>query len=76
MGRTSYGKGLAQRFLPLADGSALRLTYAEIMTPDNSAYNKQGLAPGLKLPDELADEEFSQDESLTKLLNFINMYKK
>ena len=73
VGRKSYGKGLAQRFLPLSDGSALLLTYAEILTPDNFAYNNQGLEPDMRLPEELADEDFSQDESLPRLLDFVEM---
>jgi len=76
VGRKSFGKGLAQRFLPLPDGSALLLTYAEIITPDNVGYHNQGLEPDLRLPEELVDEDFSQDASLSRLLDFIKMHQK
>jgi carboxyl-terminal processing protease len=76
VGRKSFGKGLAQRFLPLPDGSALLLTYAEIITPDNVGYNNQGLEPELRLPEELVDQDFSQDASVFRLLDFIKMHQK
>ncbi len=76
VGRKSFGKGLAQRFLPLADGSALLLTYAEVITPDNVSYHNQGLEPDLPLPEELVDEDFSQDASLSRLLDFITLNQK
>ncbi len=76
VGRKSFGKGLAQRFLPLPDGSALLLTYAEILMPDNVGYHNQGLEPDIRLPEELADEDFSQDASLSRLLDFIKMNEK
>lgn len=73
VGQKTYGKGLAQRFLPLSNGSALLLTYAEILTPYNVAYNNQGLEPDKILPSELMKEDFSQDESLQKLLDFVEI---
>jgi carboxyl-terminal processing protease len=75
-GRKSFGKGLAQRFLPLPDGSALLLTYAEIIMADNAGYHNQGLEPDIRLPAELVDEDFSQDTSLSRLLDFIKMNEK
>jgi len=64
VGETSYGKGLAQRFFPLADGSALRLTFAELLTPEGRRFNGKGLpalypletaspAPATAMADEL-----------------------
>jgi carboxyl-terminal processing protease len=76
VGRKSFGKGLAQRFLPLPGGSALLLTYAEIITPDNVGYHNQGLEPDLRLSEELVDEDFSQGASLSRLLDFIKMHQK
>jgi carboxyl-terminal processing protease len=71
IGRTTYGKGLAQRFLPLADGSALLVTYAEILTPDGAAYHNQGLQPDLVLPDDWTDVDYNQEESLSGLFDFL-----
>ncbi|WP_306547837.1 S41 family peptidase [Desulfobulbus sp.] len=71
VGAATYGKGLAQRFLPLPDGSALLLTYAEILTPEGVAFHQRGLAPGLRLPEELARQDFSKESSITALFDFI-----
>ena len=71
VGTPTYGKGLAQRFLPLPDGSALLLTYAEILTPDGVAFHQRGLAPGLRLPEDLARQDFSRESSITALFDFI-----
>ncbi|MFP7754360.1 S41 family peptidase [Thermodesulfobacteriota bacterium B35] len=45
VGETSFGKGLAQRFFPMADGAALRLTFAELLTPGGNRFNGKGLPP-------------------------------
>jgi carboxyl-terminal processing protease len=71
IGRTTYGKGLAQRFLPLADGSALLVTYAEILTPDGAAYHNQGVQPDLVLPEEWTDVDYAQQDSLSGLFDFL-----
>lgn len=68
-GTTSYGKGLAQRFLPLDDGSALRLTYAEILAPDGTPYHGRGLSPDQVLPAELMEADLTNTEMIKDLLN-------
>lgn len=67
-GRKTYGKGLAQRFQPLSDGSALFLTYGELLTPDNYAFNGRGLDPTVSLPQGYLDADFTQDVTLRVLL--------
>ena len=72
-GGRSYGKGLAQRFLPLADGSALRLTYAEILGEDGSAYHGRGLQPERNLPGPLLESDFKSNKEVEVLLNFLQI---
>lgn len=72
LGTTSYGKGLAQQFLPLSDGSALRLTYAEILGVDKSPYHGRGLAPARPLPKSLLEADFSDEGSMAQLLRLID----
>nr|WP_320010210.1 S41 family peptidase [uncultured Desulfobulbus sp.] len=67
-GTRSYGKGLAQRFLPLADGSALRLTYAEILAADGASYHGRGLEPDLELEKSLMNADFHQERAMNSLL--------
>ena len=72
VGQKTYGKGLAQRFLPLSDGSALLVTYAEILTPDGTPFHNQGMEPDLALPDAWTDMDFSQQASLAGLFDFLH----
>ncbi|MDD2465149.1 MAG: S41 family peptidase [Desulfobulbus sp.] len=72
-GETSYGKGLAQRFLPLADGSALRLTYAEILAPDRSSYHGRGLNPERILPRQLVEADLTNSKEMKSLLKFLQV---
>lgn len=72
-GTTSYGKGLAQRFQPLADGSALRLTYAEILSPDGAPYNGVGLSPDRILPRQLVDADLINDKVMADLLEALQV---
>jgi len=44
-GKKTYGKGVTQKFIELANGSALLLTYGKIVTPNNTTFNKKGLMP-------------------------------
>jgi len=73
IGSTSYGKGLAQRFLPLDDGSALRLTYAEILAPDGAAYHGRGLTPDLVLPRPLLEADLSKKKERDDLLRLLQV---
>lgn len=71
LGSTSYGKGLAQQFLPLSDNSALRLTYAEILAVDKSPYHGRGLTPARPLPKALLEADFTDEGAMGQLLRLI-----
>ncbi len=45
VGNTSYGKGVMQNMFKLTDGSALKLTFAEYITPNKNKINKEGIKP-------------------------------
>lgn len=45
IGRKSFGKGVAQKIVPLNDGSAILFTYASLITPNGKKYNNKGLYP-------------------------------
>ena len=57
LGRRSFGKGLVQRQIPFADGSALRLTTARYYTPTGRSIQK---------PYTIGDEAAYQDELLER----------
>ncbi|MGE4560346.1 MAG: S41 family peptidase [Desulfobulbus sp.] len=72
-GTTSYGKGLAQRFLPLIDGSALRLTYAEILAANGAAYHGRGLPPERLLPGQLVEADLTVKNIMEDLLDVLQV---
>ncbi len=45
IGSKSFGKGVAQKFIPLPNGDRLLLTYARIITPNKNNYDNIGLVP-------------------------------
>jgi carboxyl-terminal processing protease len=45
VGETSYGKGTVQQWIPLQDGSALKLTIAKWLTPDKHWIHHVGIVP-------------------------------
>jgi len=50
IGEKSFGKGVAQKFIPLSNGDALLLTYGKIITPNGENYHKKGLIPTSNVP--------------------------
>ncbi len=57
IGKKSFGKGVAQKFIPLSNGDALLLTYGKIITPNGKSYHKKGLIPTSRLSlDELLNK--------------------
>jgi carboxyl-terminal processing protease len=74
-GEQSFGKGLAQRFLSLTTGAALRLTYAEILTPGNHAYNGKGLMPEVVLSRDVLQDNFDNRQSIQRILDEVDMKK-
>ena len=49
LGRSSFGKGVTQRVVPLSDGSALVVTYARLIPPNGRSFHRVGLDPTHKL---------------------------
>ncbi len=60
IGRRSFGKGLVQRQVPFADGSALRITVARYFTPTGRSIQK---------PYILGDEESYRSDMFNRYLN-------
>ncbi len=55
LGEQTFGKGSVQSILPLADGSALRLTTARYYTPSHKVIHEHGITPDIVVP--MSDEE-------------------
>ena len=63
MGTKSFGKGSVQTIIPLADGSALRLTTALYYTPSGKTINEKGILPDI----EVKDTDLTQGKSAEEL---------
>ena len=60
IGEKSFGKGSVQSLFQLDDGSSIKLTIAEWLTPNQNAIDGQGIEPDIKI--ELTDEDFNSDK--------------
>ena len=56
VGEQTFGKGSVQSILPLADGSALRLTTAHYYTPSHKVIHQHGITPDIVVAMSQADE--------------------
>jgi carboxyl-terminal processing protease len=56
LGEKTFGKGSVQSILPLADGSALRLTTAKYYTPSHKVIHEEGITPDILVPLTVEEE--------------------
>jgi carboxyl-terminal processing protease len=56
VGEQTFGKGSVQSILPLADGSALRLTTAKYYTPSHKVIHEHGITPDIVVPMSAEEE--------------------
>lgn len=56
VGSPTYGKGLIQATIPLADGSMLQLTIARWVSPSGEWYHQRGVPPQVTVVDDPATE--------------------
>ena len=51
VGTNTYGKGTEQTAVPFEDGTSLKYTIAEWVTPNGTSINQVGFAPDVEVPD-------------------------
>ncbi|MBR0126669.1 MAG: S41 family peptidase [Firmicutes bacterium] len=68
VGEKSYGKGVIQTTIELEDGSALKLTIMQYLSPSKKIINKKGVKPDYKVKDK---EDTKTDEQLDKALDVL-----
>lgn len=66
VGETTFGKGSVQAVEPLKDGSVVRITVAEWLTPKKREINKQGIKPDIEVPLSEEDSAANRDPQLDK----------
>lgn len=73
IGTNTFGKGSVQAVIPLADGSALRLTTARYYTPNNKSINKEGITPDILIEREEAKDSY--DIQLYRAVDLLKVIK-
>lgn len=76
VGEKTYGKGVIQELLTLADGSGLKITTNEYYTPNRNKINKVGITPDVEVNldesvKEQLDIEESKDSQLQKAIEML-----
>lgn len=77
VGVKTYGKGVIQGVMTLKDGSGLKLTTEEYMTPNREKINKKGIEPNeeVKLPETVKNVMNVKEEEDTQLKKAIEQLK-
>lgn len=71
IGKNTFGKGSVQKIEQFRDGSSLRLTIAEWLTPNGTSINKTGVAPDLEVEITEKDVENKTDSQLEKAKSYL-----
>ena len=77
VGTKTYGKGVIQQLMTLPDGSGLKITAEEYLTPNRTKINKIGIQPDeeVQLPEELKNKLTIEEKDDTQLQKAIEMLK-
>lgn len=73
IGQTTYGKGVAQGIFPLSDGSFLKLTTYEFLSPYRNTINHVGVSPDFQVDDNSIDSLYLSDFLLSEADNSKNI---
>jgi len=75
VGETSFGKGSVQKLEELSDGSSLKVTIANWLTPNGDLITDKGLEPDFQV--EITEEDFNEerDPQLNKAIEIIKEIK-
>ena len=71
VGEKTFGKGSVQDFEVFPDGSALKLTVAEWLTPDGKNINEQGIAPDIEVKQDWEKEKIGEDAMVERAVQLI-----
>lgn len=71
VGKTTFGKGLMQGVNTFDDGSALKVTVAEWLTPKRNSINETGIKPDVEVEYTEVDYKANRDPQLEKALELL-----
>lgn len=72
VGKKTFGKGSVQEYQELGDGTAIKITVAEWLTPSNININKNGIDPDIDIDYTEKDFEKNIDPQLNKAIEILN----
>jgi len=72
IGEKTYGKASVQTIIPLLDGSAIKITTARYLTPNQRDLNKKGLVPDITIKMSPLKIGTQNDVQLKKAIEFIS----
>lgn len=77
VGKKTYGKGVIQSLLTLPDGSGIKITSEEYLTPNKTKINKVGIEPDVvvELPSTIPNVLLVEEKDDTQLKKAIEMLK-
>jgi carboxyl-terminal processing protease len=75
IGTKSFGKGCVQEVINLRDGSFLKITVANWLTPKGNSITNVGLQPDVKVGISDTDVQNKKDPQLDKALEIVNSLK-
>lgn len=75
VGEKTFGKGSVQNYEPLRDGSSIKITIAEWLTPKRRMINKQGIEPDIKVERTREDYEANRDPQLDRAMSILKEKK-
>ena len=71
IGEKTFGKGSVQELVSLPDGSAVKITIAKWLTPEDHSISEQGLEPDIKVEFTDADREAGRDPQLAAAVDYL-----
>ena len=71
IGTTTYGKSKVQKTQDLSNGTSIKFTFQEWLTPEGISVGDKGITPEYEIPYVLADEEMEYDSQLQKALDLL-----
>jgi carboxyl-terminal processing protease len=71
VGMKTFGKGSVQEYEPLSDGSAVKITVAEWLTPHDRTIQSVGLEPDVSVDRTPEDYEAKRDPQLERALELL-----
>lgn len=71
IGMKTFGKGSVQDYSEFSDGSAVKITIAEWLTPKGRSINKSGIQPDIEVDKTVEDYDQNRDPQLDKALEWL-----